>query len=112
MKLYEFSIVLAIALPPTMGFTVMACTPAQAANDVSIALTDTQQACAITEAATAASPLAVDLPEVEAACGIATGLETGLKAFLYDFFAMPPAAKADLVAKAKIRMSVKSDAGK
>jgi hypothetical protein len=96
--------------PLLIALLIPACTKAQAANDVSVALTDTQQACAITEAATAVSPLAVDLPEVEAACGIATGLETGLKAFLYDYFAAPPAAKATLVASAKLRLSAKAKA--
>jgi hypothetical protein len=96
--------------PLLLAIVLAGCTPAQAANDVSVALTDTQQACAITEAATAVSPLAVDLPEVEAACGIATGLETGLKAFLYDYFAAPPATKTALVVAAKRKLAV--DAGK
>lgn len=101
--------------PILIALLIPACTPAkgaQAANDVSVVLTQTQQDCAIAEAATAVSPLAVDLPELEAACSIATTFETGLKAFLYDFFATPPATKATMVAQAKLRMSVKVDGGK
>jgi hypothetical protein len=112
MKFSEFALALAISAPigGLFGATVMGCTKAQAANDVSVILTQTQQDCAITEAGLAVSPLAVDLPEVEAACGIAVGLETGLKAFLFDFFAAPPATKTTLVAQAKKRMA--TDAGK
>ena len=96
--------------PLILALLIPACTPAQAANDVSVALTQTQQDCAIAEAATAASPLAVDLPELEAACSIATTFESGLKSFLFDFFAAPPATKATLVSSAKLRM--KADGGK
>jgi hypothetical protein len=63
-------------LPLLACVVLVGCTKAQAASDVDKVLTATQIACVDGEAAAALTPAAPDLPEIEAACSIAQGLES------------------------------------
>jgi len=75
-----------------MMIAAIACTKAQAVNDVAAVLSDTQAACVIAEDIITVTPLAPDLAALEAACGIATGAEVEVQKVLSAYFAQEAAA--------------------